>query len=123
MRSDRARGIGLALLCWLACSEAPAAEPLLARVVAVDAGQISLRPVGEARTGVAPIRLSVDGLDVPEGIVPGELVRYWPGDAAGGSAAVISLDRERGGVRDRTGVRARLMYGAERGVGGMRGGR
>ncbi|MTW20541.1 hypothetical protein [Allochromatium palmeri] len=108
---------------------ARAQEPLLARVLAIEPTAITLTidpPGGGAsETRVVPL----DERERPAGLRVGSLVRLWPGptgltpDTLMG-ARIDSLNAQ-GRLQDRTGVRARLMQGAQRGAdrAGGRGGR
>ena len=103
-----------------------AEEPRLARILTIDAARVtlSLEPrqggTAGARSLVVPRETLASGMEV------GTLVRLWPG-ASRGSDEMLSgarlepLDGDLA-ARDRTGVRARLMYGGQRGVGGGLGG-
>lgn len=111
---------------WLTIMPAIAEEPVLARVLSVESNQVTLsledRQAGEAGRLIVPL----DTAGLPPGIAPGSLVRLWPGSAPGPGGAstgarLVPLDRDLT-EHDRTGVRARLMHGAERGFGGGRGG-
>jgi hypothetical protein len=121
-----------ALGLWLATATlvAPAAgapDPVLARVLSIAPDQVILtleEPKGDA-SGRVVVPLGEAGL--PPGITVGQRVRLWPAATAGATdpwknALLIPLERD-GIERDRTGVRARLMHGAQRGLGGGRGGR
>ncbi|WP_295585044.1 hypothetical protein [uncultured Lamprocystis sp.] len=106
---------------------AGAPDPVLARVLSIAPDRVTLtldEPQGDA-TGPVVVPLGEAGL--PPGITVGQRVRLWPGAAPGTldpwtNARLVPLERE-GIERDRTGVRARLMHGAQRGLGGGRGGR
>ncbi|NEV64549.1 hypothetical protein [Thiorhodococcus minor] len=69
----------------------------------------------------------IEQVALRERLEAGSLVRVWPGQESGPGgvnlgARLSPLQSDLSGA-DRTGVRARLMYGAERGFGGGRGGR
>ena len=119
--------IGLAVLAWtLSPGSARAQEPLLARVLAIEPTAITLTidpPGGGApETRVVPL----DKRGRPADLRVGSLVRLWPGptgltaDTLMG-ARIDSLNTN-GRLQDRTGVRARLMQGAQRGAGSGSGG-
>ncbi|PQJ95846.1 hypothetical protein CXB77_11720 [Chromatium okenii] len=101
-----------------------AVEPVLARVLSVERDRVTLLVQDETASPITVIRAPNE---LPIEIVPGALVRLWPGatpDAHGVSIGAQFSPLERGNTQmDRTGVRARLMRGAERGAPGRRGGR
>jgi hypothetical protein len=112
--------VSLLLALTLPWTVAGAAEsawgPVLARVLAVDAGRVTLE-LEDAPEGVPP-RVTVEPTGVPAVVAPGRWVRLWP--AAGGSVAEALAGARldpligRGMDGDRTGVRARLSRGAGR---------
>lgn len=105
-----------------------APDPVLARVLSIAPDQVTLaleEPTG-GTTGRVVIPLGEEER-LPPGITVGQRVRVWPAAAPGDAdpwthARLVPLERD-GIERDRTGVRARLMHGAQRGLGGGRGGR
>ncbi|MBK1717840.1 hypothetical protein CKO27_09335 [Thiocystis violacea] len=103
----------------LADVSAGTGEPVLARVLSVEADRVTLSVEDRADGEDERVSILVDRAELPPGIEPGRLVRLWPGPGSG--ARLVPLDQ---GLAepDRTGVRARLMHGAERGF-GRRGGR
>ena len=122
------RLIGLAVLASaLSPWPAHAQEPLLARVLAIEPTAIvlSIDPPGGGTPETRTLPLSER--QSPSGLRVGSLVRLWPGptglaqDTLRG-ARIDSLNAE-GRLQDRTGVRARLMQGSQRGAGGGMGGR
>jgi hypothetical protein len=106
---------------------AGAPDPVLARVLSIAPDQVILtleEPTGDT-AGRVVIPLGEERL--PPGITVGQRVRLWPAAAPGDAdpwthARLVPLERD-GIARDRTGVRSRLMHGAQRGLGGGRGGR
>ena len=121
--SSRRRLLAAALGVWLGSAAAGGAEPVLARVLALTPGRVTLRLEGPQRGPDAQLDIPVDPGGVPDGVAPGRLVRVWPGpNGLAAGARLVPLDTDLGGA-DRTGVRARLMHGAGRGFGGGRGGR
>jgi hypothetical protein len=119
--------IGLAVLAWtLSPGSARAQEPLLARVLAIEptAVVLSIDPPGGGAPETRTLPLSER--EPPAGLRVGSLVRLWPGptgltpDTLMG-ARIDSLNTN-GRLQDRTGVRARLMQGAQRGAGSGSGG-
>ena len=104
-----------------------AEAPVLARVLAVTSDRVTLGVAGDSEEASRPliVRIGQDGL--PPGIAAGSLVRVWTTgpissqDSEPREARLVPLDSDLGG-RDRTGVRARLMYGSQRGLGGGFGG-
>ncbi|EXJ14906.1 hypothetical protein [Imhoffiella purpurea] len=83
--------------------------------------------IENAAGGPATAVLAVDPKSGPRGIEPGQLIRVWPGAPPGADgiwtqARLVPFERG-AGAADRTGVRARIMFGAQRGFGGGRGGR
>ncbi|WP_164652895.1 hypothetical protein [Thiorhodococcus mannitoliphagus] len=105
-----------------------AAEPVLARVLSIDGDRVTLTLDAQAEVAAPRMILLVDAAGLPQGVKAGSLVRVWPGRESGPDgvslgARLSPLQTDLSGA-DRTGVRARLMYGAERGFGGGgRGGR
>lgn len=110
-------------------SPANAQEPRLARVLAIEPGAVTLGLEPPAGSTTQTLVLPLAEGDRPSGIRVGGLVRLWPGPDGvyDGSLAGARLDVLGGasGLRDRTGVRARLMQGTRHGGagGGGRGGR
>lgn len=109
-----------------------AQEPRLARVLAFEAGAVTLSlelPDGSStQTLIVPLAEQ----DRPADMRIGGLVRLWPGTegALNDSLAGARIEVLGGAsaLQDRTGVRARLMQGRQRGAngaaaGGGRGGR
>jgi hypothetical protein len=121
---DACRALGsLLCLCALCVGVALAAEPMLARVIAVNADQVTLELAAaqDAEAEARQLRITLDTSAVPAGVEPGAWVRVWP---AGEDGAASTLQRARlvplGALAgDRTGVRSRLIRGA--GLGGARG--
>jgi len=110
------------VLLLLVAAPVSAVEPVLARILTIERDRVT--PVVEDQTASNPITVMCEPAELPE-IVPGALVRLWPGatpNASGISAGARLSPLERGSAQwDRTGVRARLMRGAERGSSGRRG--
>lgn len=125
-----------ALAIAMAVGTAGAEEPVLARVLAVEPSQVTLTVEGPGEEIAKPLIVPVREADLPPGVRVGALVRLWPGpmseqemseqDSRLTAARLVPVDNDLTG-RDRTGVRARLMYGAQRGfeggIGGSRDGR
>jgi hypothetical protein len=112
----------LAAALALSLSAAVAAEPILARVLAVAPRSVTLSLEGTGPGPATRVDVPVTAEDLPDGVAAGRLVRVWPGPhGLAGGARLVPLDTDLGGA-DRTGVRARLMHGAGRGFGGGRGG-
>jgi hypothetical protein len=107
----------LCLSAWPAGAEAP----VLARILAIEGERVTLS-VEDGRAGADGARaVTVEAPNRPAGIAVGALVRLWPG-AAGTSGDPLTGGRleplaDDLGSRDRTGVRARLMQGGQRGFG------
>jgi hypothetical protein len=108
-------------LCLMAQS-AGAEAPVLARILAIDSERVTLS-VEPHQPGVADaLVLAVSREALTSGMEVGALVRLWPGSSLGLGAGDIligaRLEPLDGGLatRDRTGVRARLMYGGQRGL-------
>ena len=97
-------------------------DPMLARVLSIETDRVTLSVQNGMNGDAAPLSIAVSKADLPPGLAPGDLVRLWPGSNSGAGARLSPLDRDMTGM-DRTGVRARLMRGAERGFGGGRNGR
>lgn len=100
---------------------------MLARVLAIEGGRVTLAAGAQQEIADRRMIVLVDPGRLPRGLEVGSLVRVWPGQESGPGgvnlgARLSPLQSNLSGA-DRTGVRARLMYGAERGFGGGRGGR
>ena len=109
----------LCLSAWPAGAEAP----VLARILAIEAERVIVS-VEDGRGGANSARVvTVEVPNQPPGIAVGALVRLWPGASGdpltGGRLEPLADDL---GSLDRTGVRARLMQGGQRGFGGGLGG-
>lgn len=127
--TDLGLRLALAAALSLAVGLAAAAEPVLARVLSVEGGTVTLS-LGYRQGDDGPrMVVSVDEAGLSTDVRPGVLVKVWPESGAGSDGLVTKarltpLQGDLSGP-DRTGVRARLMYGAGRGFGGGggRGGR
>ncbi|AFL76254.1 hypothetical protein Thivi_4455 [Thiocystis violascens DSM 198] len=110
------------LLC-LTAWPVGAGDPVLARILAIEAERVIVS-VEDGRAGADPTRVvAVEVANRSPGIAVGALVRLWPGASGdpltGGRLEPLADDL---GSLDRTGVRARLMQGGQRGFGGGLGG-
>ncbi|EGV31033.1 hypothetical protein ThidrDRAFT_2397 [Thiorhodococcus drewsii AZ1] len=117
----------LAALALCCVSSVWADEPWLARVQSVEPNRVTLAIENAAESGPHSAVVAVDPQSGPSGIAPGQLIQVWPGQPPGpdgiwNQARLVPFERGPG-VTDRTGVRARIMFGAQRGFGGGRGGR
>lgn len=117
----------LALALSLPLVSSRADEPILARVIAITADGVTLAVADGPQETARELLVPIDAEELEPGVEVGRLVRLWPGATPPGGgpltgARLTPLESDLR-ARDRTGVRARLMYGAQRGFGGgLRGG-
>ncbi|MFD2111550.1 hypothetical protein [Thiorhodococcus fuscus] len=119
------RALNVLALCCI--SSVWAEDPWLARVQNVEPDRVTLAIENAAEGGPRTVVVAVDPQSGPSGIAPGQLIRVWPGappgtDGIWNQARLVPFERGPG-LTDRTGVRTRIRFGAQRGFGGGRGGR
>jgi hypothetical protein len=98
-----------------------AAEPYLARVMAVDAERVNLSVANKEGGETRSVALDMPASQLPAGVHAGAWVRVWPASANAAAGVRLTPLGAAAVSGDSTGVRGRLMRGSGRGLGSGRG--